>query len=238
MHQPMQLVSSSADKSILIWTPDEYSESWIPKHRMGEVGGTTLGFYGALFAPNGSALLSNGYNGAIHIWKRKDKRGIAAAGAEVDTAAMTTTWAPSIGLSGHSQSVQDISWDPTGTFLLSTSLDQTSRIFATWKRENTAPSWHEIARSQIHGYNLQCCAFIDKYTYVSGADEKVLRIFEAPRNFAQSLKSICGIDELNEADIVCIYILDCSSLPHTNTFFIFLVERPTYWSQPTSPWSK
>ena len=222
----MQLVSSSADKSILIWTPDEYSESWIPKHRMGEVGGTTLGFYGALFAPNGSALLSNGYNGAIHIWKRKEKR-VSEAAEQEETTATTTTWAPSIGLSGHSQSVQDISWDPTGTFLLTTSLDQTSRIFATWKRENTAPSWHEIARSQIHGYNLQCCAFIDKYTYVSGADEKVLRIFEAPRNFAQSLKSICGVDELNEADIVCIYIYLIAPLYYSQTNSFYILGRAT-----------
>ena len=182
MHQPMHLVSSSADKSILLWTPDKHSESWVAKHRVGEVGGSTLGFYGAVFSSNGSQLLSNGYNGAIHIWKFEND-----------------FWKPRIGVSGHSQSVEDISWDPTGSFLLSTSTDQTSRIFAPWKENKS--TWHEISRSQIHGYNLKCCAFINKHIYVSGADEKVVRIFEAPRNFVQSLQAICCIEE-NQDEIV------------------------------------
>lgn len=185
LHQPMRLVSSSADKSILIWSPDEHSESWISKHRVGEVGGSTLGFYGAVFSSDGNLLLSNGYNGAIHIWKNEND-----------------TWKPRVGVSGHSQSVQAISWDPTGTFLLSTSSDQTSRIYAPWKSNNS--TWHEISRSQIHGYNLQCCTFINKYMYVSGADEKVLRIFEAPRNFVKSLQAISGSEETQE-EIVSVF---------------------------------
>lgn len=31
-----------------------------------------------------------------------------------------------------------------------------------------------MARPQVHGYDMKCCAFIDKYRYVSGAEEKVL----------------------------------------------------------------
>lgn len=178
LHQPMSLVSASADKSILVWNPDLHSESWIPKHRVGEVGGTTLGFYGGAFSTDGQTLFSNGYNGAIHIWTLNNEQGL---------------WEPSLSLTGHSKAVQDCAWDPTGSYLLSTSLDQTSRIFAPWARnENT---WHEISRSQIHGYNLHCCSFFGKYGYVSGADEKVIRVFEAPKNFAKTLENITGVKE-------------------------------------------
>lgn len=34
--------------------------------------------------------------------------------------------------------------------------------------------WYEIARPQIHGYNLQCIAMTGSLQFVSGADEKVM----------------------------------------------------------------
>jgi len=36
--------------------------------RVGEVGGTTLGFYGAVFSPDGESILGHGYQGAFHLW--------------------------------------------------------------------------------------------------------------------------------------------------------------------------
>lgn len=53
-------------------------------------------------------------------------------------------------------------------------------------------TWHEIARPQIHGYDLKCLALIDRFQFVSGADEKVLRVFSAPRNFVETFSSIAG----------------------------------------------
>lgn len=35
---------------------------------MGEVGGTTLGFYGAVFSPDGQSIVGHGYLGAFHLW--------------------------------------------------------------------------------------------------------------------------------------------------------------------------
>ena len=35
---------------------------------VGEVGGTTLGFYGAVFSPDGQSILGHGYQGAFHLW--------------------------------------------------------------------------------------------------------------------------------------------------------------------------
>ena len=34
-------------------------------------------------------------------------------------------------------------------------------------------TWHEIARPQIHGYDMKCIACVNRGTYVSGAEEKV-----------------------------------------------------------------
>lgn len=53
-------------------------------------------------------------------------------------------------------------------------------------------TWHEIARPQIHGYDLKCLAMIDRFQFVSGADEKVLRVFSAPRNFVENFCTISG----------------------------------------------
>ena len=34
-------------------------------------------------------------------------------------------------------------------------------------------TWHEMARPQIHGYDMQCVAMTTSLLYISGADEKV-----------------------------------------------------------------
>ena len=38
--------------------------------RVGEVGGNSLGLYGAVFAPDGNYILAHGYQGAFHLWKK------------------------------------------------------------------------------------------------------------------------------------------------------------------------
>ena len=41
------------------------------KARVGDIGGTTLGFYGATFDPSGAKIIAHGYQGALHLWKRE-----------------------------------------------------------------------------------------------------------------------------------------------------------------------
>lgn len=53
-------------------------------------------------------------------------------------------------------------------------------------------TWHEISRPQIHGYDMQCLAMVGRFQFVSGADEKVLRVFQAPRNFVENFANISG----------------------------------------------
>jgi elongator complex protein 2 len=51
----------------------------------------------------------------------------------------------------------------------------------------TTATWGEINRPQIHGYDMTCVAPISRLRFVSGADEKVVRVFDAPRGFARSM---------------------------------------------------
>uniref|UniRef100_A0A8C4MLX2 Elongator complex protein 2 n=1 Tax=Equus asinus TaxID=9793 RepID=A0A8C4MLX2_EQUAS len=70
-----------------------------------------------------------------------------------------------------------------------------------WKQNAANPvTWHEIARPQIHGYDLKCLAMINRFQFVSGADEKVLRVFSAPRNFVESF---CAITGQSLAHVLC-----------------------------------
>lgn len=70
---------------------------------------------------------------------------------------------------------------------------QTTRIFSPWKNETSMGdegSWHEIARPQVHGHDMNCATIIQgkgNHRFVSGADEKVARVFEAPLSFLKTL---------------------------------------------------
>lgn len=77
-----------------------------------------------------------------------------------------------------------------------TSLDQTTRLYAPWIRDQMT-TWHEISRPQIHGYDMICCDNITKTKFVSGGDEKILRVFELTESIRQHLKSLGGI-EIND----------------------------------------
>lgn len=79
-------------------------------------------------------------------------------------------------------------------------LFQTTRLFACWERDGDEaglrPSWHEIARPQVHGHDFNCLAVVKgpgNHCYVSGADEKVARVFEAPGAFLDSLNTFTGL---------------------------------------------
>jgi elongator complex protein 2 len=72
------------------------------------------------------------------------------------------------------------------------SLDQTTRMFGEWKREGMK-SWHELARPQIHGYDLNAISSMNDFKFISGADEKVLRIFQLSKPTADLLSRLSGI---------------------------------------------
>ncbi|KAG7254162.1 hypothetical protein CRUP_007735, partial [Coryphaenoides rupestris] len=179
LQQPLGLLSASMDKTMIFWAPEEGSGVWVEQVRVGEVGGNTLGFYGCQMAPDGSMIVAHAFHGALHLWSRgPDREG---------------EWSPAVVMSGHFNAVQDLSWDPEGEYLLSVGSDQTTRLLTPWKqkrKDGTQISWHEISRPQIHGYDMQCLAAVGRFRFVSGADEKVLRVFRAPRNFVENFANI------------------------------------------------
>ncbi|KAI5621846.1 elongator complex protein 2 isoform X1, partial [Silurus asotus] len=179
VEQPLSLLSASMDKTMILWGPEEESGVWVEQVRVGEVGGNTLGFFGCQMSPDGSKILAHAFHGALHLWQKDPGQQIK--------------WSPAVVVSAHFNAVQDLSWDPEGEFLLSVGSDQTTRVFAPWRRKDCLQvTWHEISRPQIHGYDMQCLAMVGRFQFVSGADEKVLRVFKAPRNFVENLANIVG----------------------------------------------
>ena len=182
----LKLLSASADNSLAIWESDSSSGIWICTTRLGEIsaqkGSTTAtgssgGFYSGLWSPNGGSVVSLGRTGSWRLWTHN---------ADQDR------WLQELGLTGHVKHVKGIAWAKGGSYLLSTSSDQTTRLHAEWKR-GTNRSWHEFARPQIHGYDMNCIESIRDGRFISGADEKLLRVFDEPVDVAQVLEKLCGI---------------------------------------------
>jgi elongator complex protein 2 len=191
-----QLLSASADNSLTIWEQDPTTGVWVTMERMGEFSvtkgsttatGSTGGFWIGLWSPDGSEVVSLTRTGSWRVWAHDEESDI---------------WQQRLGISGHVRSVNDIQWDAQGAYLLSTSSDQTSRLYAEWLRDGES-SWHEFSRPQIHGYDLNCIDTLGPARFVSGADEKLLRVFSEPKQIAQLLGSLSGIaqdeEELPEA---------------------------------------
>lgn len=181
--QSMCVLSASMDRTMMIWKPDFKSGIWMNVVTVGELGHTALGFYGAAWGPQGNAILAHGYSGSLHMWAK-----------------IGDDWIPQLVPSGHSAPVVDLSWGKLDRYLLSASHDQTTRLFACWERDGDEaglrPSWHEIARPQVHGHDFNCLAVVKgpgNHCYVSGADEKVARVFEAPGAFLDSLNTFTGL---------------------------------------------
>jgi elongator complex protein 2 len=49
--QPLKLLSSSADKSMIIWEPDSDTGVWTSQVQIGDFGGYSFGVFGALWMP-------------------------------------------------------------------------------------------------------------------------------------------------------------------------------------------
>ncbi|SNX86894.1 related to ELP2 - 29 kDa subunit of elongator and elongating RNA polymerase II holoenzyme [Melanopsichium pennsylvanicum] len=226
-YQPAALLSSSADNSLILWTPSGQridaatgspfptfdasllstggaqrakgptmhhlaSSIWLPSQRFGEVGGASnLGFFGALWQPlrqhsfaqdqdrTVSAVVAHGWGGSAHIWTLSQRSAQSS----------NPQWQVTDPVTGHFAAARSVAWEPCGEFLLSCSDDQTTRLHARPMRKHGQPldtseaTWHEIARPQSHGYDLHSVSWLDRLNFVSAADEKVLRVFSAPRGF-------------------------------------------------------
>ncbi|AMD18676.1 HBL226Wp [Eremothecium sinecaudum] len=188
----LQLLASTADTSMMVWEPDEHSGIWVCSSRLGEMGskgsstatGSPGGFWSCIWFSDGNNdyILTNGKTGSWRMWKSDGCGGI---------------WEPQLGITGAVRPVTDVSWSLDGKYLLATSLDQTTRLFAQWKIEDKGSSakasWHEFSRPQIHGYDMICVAPIDNTQFVSAGDEKVIRSFEEPLSVARLLEKFSNV---------------------------------------------
>jgi len=186
----LQLLSTSEDNSLAIWESDPTSGVWICITRLGEIsaqkGSTTAtgsagGFWIGLWSPDGNSVVSLGRTGSWRMWTYE---------SSVDM------WAQQVATTGHVREVKGVCWSRDGSYLLSTSSDQTTRLFAEWQR-GAQSSWHEFSRPQIHGYDLNCIDTITDCQFISGADEKLLRVFDEPKGVADLLGRLCKINTTN-----------------------------------------
>lgn len=184
----LQLLSSSADSSIMIWRADSISGVWFPETRLGEMAikgastatGSSGGFYTSKWIERGgtSVILCNGKTGAFRCWRKEVK---------------DEEWRNSPIMIGPARGITDLSWaSPHGEYLLCTSLDQTTRLYSQSINEN-AKGWFEFGRPQIHGFDMITVKSISGTRFVSGGDEKVIRVFDMPLDVSAMLERECGI---------------------------------------------
>lgn len=199
----MQLLAATADTSLIIWEPDETSGVWVCASRLGEISfkgastatGSSGGFWSCLWFTHESKdyILTNGKTGSWRVWSSDD-------GFE---------WTQQLSVTGATKAVTDVVWSPNGEYLLATSLDQTTRLFAPWVydaegKQRPVVTWHEFSRPQIHGYDMMCIDPISDVRFVSGGDEKILRSFDLPKGVSEILRKLVGCkfqvsDELPES---------------------------------------
>lgn len=181
----LQLLSASADNSISIWEKEAVSGLWLSTVRHGELstqkGATTAtgsagGFWIGMWSPTGLAFTCLDKSGSWRLWIFDP---------------LSKQWSQSVGTGGHTQDLTDIAWSPNGDSIYTCSLDQTTRMFANWEYRGGS-SWHEIARPQIHGYDIQCIAAINAESFVSGSDEKLLRVFKKPEKCGNLVGILAG----------------------------------------------
>jgi elongator complex protein 2 len=190
-----QLLTASADNSSIIWEPEPSSGIWLSSTRLGELSGqkgatsatgSAGGFWIGLWSPEADVIAVLGKTGSWRLWEHDRDR---------------SYWIQRPGLTGHTKAVTDLSWTSKGEYLLSTSSDQTTRLHTKWQSGGSTP-WREFARPQIHGYDLNCIQSLSTTRFVSGADEKLLRVFDQPKNVAQMLDRLCKIGSLVKTEVL------------------------------------
>lgn len=108
--EPLRLLSASADRSMILWTPSPGSSSavWTGTKRFGEfTSQTNLGFFGALWGLGANTVLAHGWQGSWHVWRQEGEGGTMG------------DWQARVATGGHFGAVKTLAWEPKGEFLIS-----------------------------------------------------------------------------------------------------------------------
>lgn len=105
--RPLQLLSSSADNSLILWSPTPPTASsdlstqslssagiWFALHRFGQVSVKGLGFFGALWGEDGREVMASGWAGGWNIWRESEDG----------------KWEERMGPTGHFDQVKAVTW--------------------------------------------------------------------------------------------------------------------------------
>ncbi|OBA24169.1 WD40 repeat-like protein [Metschnikowia bicuspidata var. bicuspidata NRRL YB-4993] len=197
----LRLLSLGADTTLMVWHMDAPSGVWVPASRLGELSikgastatGALGGFWACVWladpASRAQYILASGKTGAVRVYKND-----AGDAGDAEAADTDSRWDAVLGVTGPVREVSDLVWSHDGSYVLATSLDQTTRLLAPWAcgRPDATVTWHEFARPQIHGYDMVCVDNVSATRFVSGSDEKILRVFEMPQAIHALLGRFCG----------------------------------------------
>lgn len=167
------LLSSSQDRSMILWRFDSGSGLWMNEASVGDAGATCLGYYGGVFSPDGTEILAHGFTGALHLWKwqsadhhlnntrqqqqqQQQQQPDAVDGQHAGNGVVVATsrasgiggWVPQHATGGHFGAVVDVCWGVDGRCLQSVSTDQTARLFTSIRGH-----WCEVARTQVRPFD-------------------------------------------------------------------------------------
>jgi hypothetical protein len=213
---PPSILSASMDRTMMIWRPDARTGLWQSEVTVGELGVSNVGFYTGLWSPTGDAILAHGYAGSFHLWRNEGsglgedwRPGLAVSGhfgpvsdcewdrggrfllsvSQDQTARARACWEWGGGNAGLENGGAEARGDS------GEGASVTGRVSG---RVSGRSSWHEIARPQVHGHDIHCATWTgrseDVSTYVSGSEEKVARVFQAPEAFVQTLRNTAPLE--------------------------------------------
>jgi len=179
-----RLLTAAFDRTVKLW---ELSGDSAPRiQRVAEMGviGEQSSFHGFYSAAYGewddgqSVVFATTYTGAVFQWRNASSQNLWRNDEPC--------------IRGHNLGVTDLDWcPPDGLMLVTVSRDMTCRLFAK-AQVTTAYQWVELARPQVHGHEIFAVRFVGKsgLKLASAAEEKAVRLFDAPQQFVEELSGI------------------------------------------------
>jgi len=140
----IHLLSTSLDRTMIIWKRDDEDQFWVHLDSVGDAGCSSLGYFTGVFSPLGDRILAHGFTGALHLWEKTE-----------------SGWTPRVAATGHCGGVVDLDTirlenkDGRTDALLTVGTDQTTRIAI-----EINGTWHEIARPQVRRRLPRCTSIV------------------------------------------------------------------------------